>query len=241
VSVDARQDGSATYNGDQSLWYRPFSSGGAAQPPEYTVQPGAYIFRVINPADAARLFPALTAAQTNQIFTAWTYNAPWVTDYLAFDSTALTNSSIPQIFDGAPGPSFTSADAAYNGAISGGFYNQIRAGPSGRAGTVLTTVYRFSSPETLVFVIPDNGLGDNAGGVSVLISSAGPVLTIAAGPTSVTLEWPANASGFVLEQEGDLETAAWASVATAPTLNGANYTVTLPLDSATKFFRLHLP
>ncbi len=106
---------------------------------------------------------------------------------------------------------------------------------------MLTTAYRFSSPETLVFVIPDNGLGDKAGGVSILISPVGPVLTIVAGLTTVTLEWPANGSGFVLEQKSDLGTAAWEPVATAPTLNGANYTVTLPLDSATKFFRLHLP
>src|ERR1700690_2419231 len=101
VNINATQDGAASYNGDTSLWYHPFFTGGAAQLLEYTIQGGSYPFRVIDPADANQLFPALTAGQTNQIFTAWTFNSPWATDYLVYDSAAAVNTSIPQLFDGA--------------------------------------------------------------------------------------------------------------------------------------------
>src|SRR4029079_14321157 len=73
ININARQDGAATYNGDQSLWYHPFFTGVATQLVAYAVSPGTYSFRAINPADAARDFPGLTPDQTNQIFTAWTY------------------------------------------------------------------------------------------------------------------------------------------------------------------------
>ena len=40
LNINATQDGAASYNSDQSLWYQPFSTGGAAQLLEYTIQPG---------------------------------------------------------------------------------------------------------------------------------------------------------------------------------------------------------
>ncbi len=173
ININAAQDGSAVYNGNQSLWYQPFSTGGAAQLLEYTVQPGTYSFRLINPADAARLFPALTTDQTNQIFSSWTYNSPWITDYLVFDGAAAMNTSLAQLFDGSPDPSsYDSSTAAYNSAVAGGYYDRIRTGPAGRAGTVFTNAYTFSTAETLAFAVPDNALGDNHGGVSVLIVPA---------------------------------------------------------------------
>jgi hypothetical protein len=101
VNISGTQDGAFGYNSDQSLWYQPFSTGGAAQLLEYTIQPRTYGFRLVNPSDAAQLFPALTAGQLSQIFMAWTFNSPWVTDYLVFDSSAATNASVPQLFDGA--------------------------------------------------------------------------------------------------------------------------------------------
>src|SRR5947209_19287417 len=102
INIDARQDGAATYNGDQSLWYHPFFTGGATQLVEYAVAPGTYSFRAINPADAARDFPGPPPDQTNQMLTAWPYNSPWILDYLVFDAAAETNFSLPQIFDGSP-------------------------------------------------------------------------------------------------------------------------------------------
>ena len=184
VNIDARADGAASYNGDQSLWYQPFNSGSAL--PQLTLPAGTYQFRVINPADAASLYPALTLVQTNQIYTAWTFNSPWVEDYLVYDSSALTNSSVPQLFDGAPPASFFGSPLqAYNDALTNsyyngnvgtnGYYNILRTGPLGRASTIFTNRYTFTNAATLVFVIPDYGLGDNNGGVSVLVTLITPL------------------------------------------------------------------
>jgi len=248
VNIDATQDGAATFNGDQSLWYHPFSTGGAAQLLEYTVQPGSYNFRVIDPADAAQLFPALTAGQTNQIFTAWTYNAPWVTDYLVYDGAAAVNTSIPQLFDGAFSNTngtwqlFGNAAAAYNAAISEGLYDLIRTGPTGRDGTNYSTTYTVSTNETLIFVVPDYLLSDNSGGVSVLVSPATPVipvvLAIVPDAGNVTLEWPTNASGYNLQAETNLASGAWDFVTNSPFTLGTNFAVTLPISATNQFFRL---
>src|SRR4051812_48857733 len=82
VNIDGRADGSASFDGGQSHWFHPFNTGSVLL--QYTVPAGTYGFQVINPADAAARFPALTLAQTNQIYTAWTYNSPWILDYLVF-------------------------------------------------------------------------------------------------------------------------------------------------------------
>ena len=249
VNINATQDGATTFNSDQSLWYQPFSTGGAAQLLEYTVQPGTYTFRVINPTDAALLFPALTVGQTNQIFTAWTYNAPWVTDYLVYDSAAATNFAIPQLFDGAfsnitngQWQLFGNAAAAYNAATSEGLYDLIRTGPAGRDGTNYSTVYSVATNETLIFVVPDYALGDNSGGVSVLISPATPVvpvmLAIVPGTGSVTLEWPTNASGYNLQAATNPVSSSWGFVANSPFTLGTNFAVTLPVSATNQFFRL---
>ena len=140
INIDARADGATFANGDQSLWYQPFNTGGSLL--EYTVQPGTYTFRVVNPPDAATMFPSLTSGQTNQINTAWTFNSPWATDYLVFTGDAATNTSLPQLFDGAfsntnggPGSWVFYSDAAdaYAAASTNGFYNLIRTGRHGRA------------------------------------------------------------------------------------------------------------
>src|SRR6185437_261897 len=56
ININAVQDGAGSYNGDQSLWYQPFYSGGATQLLSYAVPAGTYTFRIINAADAAQLF-----------------------------------------------------------------------------------------------------------------------------------------------------------------------------------------
>ncbi len=170
VNINARQDGAGSYNGDQSLWYNPFFTGGATQLLEYSVQPGTYTFQVINPAAAAIAFPALTPTDLSQIYTAWTYNSPWITDYLVFDIAAASSGSVPQLFDGAPGPGFSSAAAAYSDAVANGYCNLIRPGPLGRKGTILSSDYTFTSATTLIFAVPDYGLYDNGGGISVVVA-----------------------------------------------------------------------
>jgi hypothetical protein len=247
VNINATQDGAASYNGDQSLWYHPFSTGGTAQLLEYTVQPGTYTFRVINPADAVQLFPALTAGQTNQIFTAWTFNSPWGTDYLVYDSAAAVNTALPQLFDGAFSNTngtwqlFGNASAAYSAAVSEGLYDLIRPGPAGRDGTIYTTGYTFATNETLIFVVPDYALSDNAGGVSVLVSPVTlipPVLKIVPGPGTVTLEWATNASGYNLQLETNRLSSPWGFVTNSSSILGTNFAVTLPISATNRFFRL---
>ncbi|HEX4276372.1 MAG TPA: putative Ig domain-containing protein, partial [Bryobacteraceae bacterium] len=166
-------NGAAASGGtNQSTWFQPFNSLG--QLLEYTIpQAGTYTFRVISPTDAAVAFPNLTAGQLSSMWTAWTYNNPWLTDYLAFRTTAIQNSSESQIFSGAGGvpndangANFT---AAYNYEISNNLYNLIY--PGARDATPQTT-FTFDTPTTLVFALPDNQVGDNAGGVSVLIAPA---------------------------------------------------------------------
>ena len=132
ANISGTQDGAADYSGpNQASWYAPFYTGGATNLVELTLQPGGYNFRVVDPADVLALFPSLTPAQTSQIYTGWTYNSPWVTDYLVFDSAAATNNLIPQLFDGAfDTRSYTSPQAAYNGVVADGYYNVIRTGPA---------------------------------------------------------------------------------------------------------------
>lgn len=241
VNISGTQDGAASYNGDQSLWYHPFNTVGTLL--EYTVQAGTYGFRVVNPADAAQLFPALTTLQTNQIFTAWTYNSPWVEDYLVFDSAAATNFSLPQIFDGDPEwPPYSNPAAAYNATITNGTYDQIRVGPLGRDSTNIVNSYTFTNTETLIFVVPDYYLGDNSGGVSVLIAPAAPVtqplLTVSESQGLVALAWTTKAVGFSLQSCTDLMVPGWINVTNTPVIQNTNYVVTVPADLSYRFFRL---
>jgi len=171
INIDSRAYGSAQFNGQaQSQWFHPFNTSNSLL--EYTVQPGTYQFRVVNPTDAAGLFPALTGPQLSNIFTAWTFNTPWLTDYLVFDSAAASNFGLSQLLAGAiaASPFSSSASAAYDLAKTNGYYNQLIIGDILSGPKV--TQYTFNAPETLIFAIPDSGLPDNTGGVSVLISPA---------------------------------------------------------------------
>jgi hypothetical protein len=253
ININGTQDGAANSGGsDQAFWYEPFNTGGAADLLTYTVQPGTYGFRVIDPADAAQMFPALMAGQQGEIFTGWTFNSPWVTDYLVFNSSAATNTTEQQLFDGAfsntngvDWTTYNNATSAYNAAITNGFYNLIRPGAAGRAGTNYTTSYTFTIPQSLIFVIPDYDLGDNSGGVSVLISPVTPpspaILSISQSPPNmVTLQWPTNAPGYYLESDTNLLSPAWNEVTNPPTIQGTNFSVTTSAGIKAQFFRLHI-
>jgi hypothetical protein len=183
VNVDGRADGSATFSNDapQSFWYGPTASAVATA--SVAVVPGTYTFRVISQADAATQFPALTQAQRDQMYTAWTYNSPWTTNYMAFTSASVGNTSVSQIFDGGSVPAGVSYNTsspanAYASLISSGYDNNLRLAPPGRAGTTpadfASESYTFTSPTTLIFAVPDNGLGDNNGGVSIVVTAPEP-------------------------------------------------------------------
>ncbi len=129
--------------------------------------------RVIDPADAVAAFPALTQAQQNSMWTAWTFNSPWVDDFLVFDSIAATNSQT-QLFSGATGSGGPgNAAAAYANVIAGGLENNLAF--QYRNATPLKTVTipaQGTGAETLLFAVPDSDLNDNQSGVSILIAPA---------------------------------------------------------------------
>jgi hypothetical protein len=171
VNIDARQDGALNYDGPQDKWYRPFSSLGAGSLLTYTIEPGVYRLIIINPTLAAQQFPALTTTQLNSMYTAWTYNSPWITNYMAWDIAAATNFSLQQILSGATGTAgFGNAQAAFDAAYANNYADELKLPPGGRLTGVPARRISFPSAQTLVFGIPDPGLFDNAGGVSVLIS-----------------------------------------------------------------------
>ena len=249
VNLDARTDGASGYNGDQSFWYSPFSVSGP--PLTYAVSAGVYSFRVINPADAAALFPALTAAQTNQIFTAWTFNSPWTEDYLVFGSAATNDSSIPQLFDGAytnvfgGGPFYSDAAGAYNAVIQNGSFDEIRVG--GRDSTVFTNRYTFVTATNLIFAVPDYVMSDNAGGVSVVVTKIGdlasgaPALNISQSGNTVTVSWPDPATNtYTLQQTANLAAGngGWATSGYSITTADGTNSITIASASGSLFFRL---
>jgi hypothetical protein len=70
------------------------------------------------------------------------------------------------------------------------------------------------------------------------IASLRPVLTIAStNNNSISLTWPTNAVGFVL-QSSALVNGAYSNVTNSPSVSGTNYSATLPRTNATAFFRL---
>jgi hypothetical protein len=171
IAVDGTADGAAAYSGpDYNLWYQPFNVNG--QLLEYTFRPGTYDFRVIDSTDAAAMFPRLTASQVAKIGDgAWTFNSPWVTDLIAFDSSAATNPQESQLFTVAlRGQLFSNASEAYSAAIAGGYYDQIVLGD--RATGPVQDSYTFTRTTTLIFAVPDYYLPDNGGVDSLLVSSA---------------------------------------------------------------------
>lgn len=176
INIDSRQDGAAIQgpnNGD--LWFRPFSSLGVPGLLLYTIQPGTYKFRLTNPTLAEAQFPTLTAPDLSSMYVAWTYNSPWVTDYMVWDVAAASNFSLPQIISGANitpqfFPGFANAQLAFDAAVNNNYANRVRLQPGGRYTGNYYRLVTFAAPQTLLFGVPDGGVNDNTGGVSVLVS-----------------------------------------------------------------------
>jgi hypothetical protein len=234
VNISATQSGAASHTGDWSLWYSPFFTGGAAGLLQYTVQAGTYDFRVIDGSDAAQLFPALTAADTNDIFTAWnsqlSASPRWHVRYLVFPGGAAQDSSVACIINlGQPGEFYSAVDA-YNAAATNDYFR---------------STYTFTNSQTLIFAISDSYLADNASGQSVLVTPVPtnpPVLTILLAsnhPPTLTFQWSTSAAGYILQESLDLQ-AAWTNTTNVPAITGTNYSVTLAANRA-MFFRLYRP
>src|SRR5690348_7442620 len=79
-------------------------------------------------------------------------------------------------------------------------------------------------------------------GAQILAQPAPPKLAGAElGPQLFQLSCPKAASGYRLEAADSISDAtAWSSLDPAPTLNGEQYTVTLPMQGASRYFRLRL-
>jgi uncharacterized protein (TIGR03437 family) len=195
-------NGSQPVDQSQNQWRQPFNT--AQQLLEYTMQPGTYTMRVINPADAVALFPSLDGKQ-DLIWTAWSYNSPYITDFLVFDSSAASDSQQSQLFSVAGlSPGAADAATAYSDAVNGytdgnsnnvpPFLNAIALGS--RDATPQTTVtfpLVGTEQENVIFTVADNELSDNHAGVSVLIApatSAPSISNLCAGNGQVNAVYP---------------------------------------------------
>ena len=70
-----------------------------------------------------------------------------------------------------------------------------------------------------------------------------PSLNITTSSKSITLSWPATASGFVLQESSDanLRAASWTTVTATPSVVNNQSVVSVPLATAKKFYRLYRP
>lgn len=176
VNIDATTDGSANSYDGQNHWNSGFGINN-----KLTLGPGTYSFALVSKADAAGLFPNLTGSQLGQIFTDWTYNSPWITDYFVDDAN---NNGGPDLFSGGisgripnyysyPGATsagFQQAGQAYSALKASGMLDQIFVG--GRFTGTQQSSFTLAQTTTLQFYIPDGGVYDNAGGVSVIVRNA---------------------------------------------------------------------
>ena len=147
INVDATKYGVQDF-GQVGLsgWRNPYPGA-----PSLTVGPGTYTFSLVN--------PLLNAAA---IYTAWTYNSPWITNYIVFDQATQSSG---YLFGGATSSTgYSDATSAFNGTC-------------GASGSLCVSTYSFAATTTLIFTTPDAGVFDNAGGVSIdvepLVQSAG--------------------------------------------------------------------
>jgi hypothetical protein len=108
--------------------------------PTLAVGAGTYTFSLVNPQ-----------LNADAIYTAWTYNTPWITNYLVFDQADGSK----YLFGGATSSTgYANATDAFNGTC-------------GASGSLCVSTFTFAVDTTLVFVTPDAGVFDNAGGVSI--------------------------------------------------------------------------
>jgi hypothetical protein len=112
---------------------------------------------------------------------------------------------------------------------------------AGGGGTSVAGTYVLSG----TFGQPDAGLMSAGAGQYTLqggfwpgIDAGGLLLTIKVVGTNVTLTWPADFSGYVLEQTPKLAPPSWTIVPQVPINNGAFYSVTLSRAAGSMFYRL---
>lgn len=70
------------------------------------------------------------------------------------------------------------------------------------------------------------------------VSTAAPTLQAQLSGNNFILSWPTNATGFTLEYAASLSAASWTTNSLSPAVVSGRYTVTNPITSGTKFYRL---
>jgi hypothetical protein len=90
--------------------------------------------------------------------------------------------------------------------------------------------------------VMNGGAYSLAGGfwaIFALQTPGAPVLTVTfVGPDSVVISWSSSATGFVLQQNSDLNTTNWSDFGGTPDDNGTSKSVTISLPVGSSFFRL---
>lgn len=68
-----------------------------------------------------------------------------------------------------------------------------------------------------------------------------PFLTVAVSNSSVVISWPSPSTGYVLQENSDLNTANWTTVGTSPSDNGTTRTVVISPPQGNHYYRLMQP
>jgi hypothetical protein len=74
--------------------------------------------------------------------------------------------------------------------------------------------------------------------IAVVRTSGAPTLTISYSGNSVIVSWPSPATGFVLQQNGNLSTANWTTSGFMVNSNSTTMSITIPSPTGNLFFRL---
>lgn len=104
--------------------------------------------------------------------------------------------------------------------------------------------WEFSSPAGIGLVAMVGGrtsfqVQDWWGLDNLVYDISGPPLAIAkSGAQHVSLSWPTNAAGYVLEQSASVSGTAWNAVTNAVSISGANHVVSVGMLAGPRFFRL---
>jgi hypothetical protein len=113
----------------------------------------------------------------------------------------------------------------------------------GGGGTSTGSVYSVSGtigqPDAGVMSGGNYTLQGGFWGVAVAVQTEGaPLLTITRSGGSVIISWPSPSTGFQLQENMALGSTNWTNVATLPSDNGTNKTVTVSPPIGNKFYRL---
>jgi hypothetical protein len=74
--------------------------------------------------------------------------------------------------------------------------------------------------------------------ISVVQTPGAPTLTITHSGSNVIVSWPSPATGFVLQQNGDLSAANWTTSGFTVSSNSTTMSITIPSPTGNLFFRL---